>query len=51
MKLLTRMLLAGGLLGVAAGAAPAGAEDLTIGVSFDKIEPFRVAQQKAITTL
>jgi ABC-type sugar transport system substrate-binding protein len=49
MKLLTRVLLAGGLLGLAAGADPASAEDLTIGVSFDKIEPFRVAQQKAIT--
>lgn len=49
MKLLTRALLAGGVLGLVAGTMPAQAEGLTIGVSFDKIEPFRVAQQKAIT--
>ena len=30
------------------GVTAASAKDITIGVSFDKIEPFRVAQQKAI---
>ena len=49
MKRVTRALVAGGLLGLAAGATSAHAKDLTIGVSFDKIEPFRVAEQKAIT--
>jgi hypothetical protein len=39
MKLLLGTLLAGGLFGLA-GATSAGAKDLTIGVSFDKIEPF-----------
>lgn len=48
MKLLLGTLLAGGLLGLAAGATGASAKDLTIGVSFDKIEPFRVAEQKSI---
>jgi ABC-type sugar transport system substrate-binding protein len=49
MKIVTRMLMAGSLFALAASAAPAGAKDITIGVSFDKIEPFRVAEQKAIT--
>ena len=49
MKRVTRALVAGGLLGLAAGATSAHAKDSTIGVSFDKIEPFRVAEQKAIT--
>jgi ABC-type sugar transport system substrate-binding protein len=40
-----------GLAALLAAAAPgaAGAKDLVIGVSFDKIEPFRVAEQKALT--
>ena len=37
------------LLGAAALPGPASAKDLVIGVSFDKIEPFRVAEQKALT--
>src|SRR3954470_2243801 len=45
-----RLTVTGGsLLALAASGVPAGAQDITIGVSFDKIEPFRVAEQKALT--
>jgi ABC-type sugar transport system substrate-binding protein len=43
------MLLAAAALAAALAAEAAPAKDPTIGVSFDKIEPFRVAEQKAIT--
>jgi ABC-type sugar transport system substrate-binding protein len=33
---------------VGLGMSAATAKDVTIGVSFDKIEPFRVAEKKAI---
>jgi ABC-type sugar transport system substrate-binding protein len=37
-----------GLMSTAIVPGPATAKDLIIGVSFDKIEPFRVAEQKAL---
>ncbi len=41
-------LMAGLLLGASSAIGSAHAADLTIGVSFDKIEPFRVAEKKAL---
>lgn len=48
-KTFTAIGLAAAVLSGAAAAGPATAKDIVIGVSFDKIEPFRVAEQKALS--
>jgi len=45
---LLKLAAAGAALVIGLGAGTALAKDIVIGVSFDKIEPFRVAEQKAI---
>jgi ribose transport system permease protein len=45
---LLRLATAGAALVIGLGAGMALAKDIVIGVSFDKIEPFREAQKKAI---
>ena len=48
MKIAMKIAATGAALLVSLGVSTAIAKDITIGVSFDKIEPFREAQKKAI---
>ena len=45
---LLKLVAAGAALAIGLGAGTALAKDIVIGVSFDKIEPFREAEKKAI---